>query len=153
MKLVLVESPYAGDVDTNTEYARLALADCLARGEAPFASHLLYTQPGVLDDLVPEQRALGIEAGLLWGSHAELTAVYADLGFSSGMEAGIIRAGKEDRPVEIRYLPGQWGWSCPARGCHESSREEGYWTQAASLLSYDAHQAATHPRGIKPRFT
>lgn len=64
--LVIVESPYAGDVDANVTYARRALRDCLERGEAPIASHLLYTQPGVLDDTVPEQRALGIAAGLAW---------------------------------------------------------------------------------------
>ena len=63
MRLVIVESPYAGDVEENVRYARACLADCLARGEAPFASHLLYTQPGVLDDDVPGERALGIAAG------------------------------------------------------------------------------------------
>lgn len=42
MRLVVVESPYAGDVKRNEEYARRAMADCLARGEAPFASHLLW---------------------------------------------------------------------------------------------------------------
>ena len=41
-------------------YARACVADCLRRGEAPIASHLLYTQPGVLDDDVPEERAQGI---------------------------------------------------------------------------------------------
>jgi hypothetical protein len=59
MKLVVVESPYAGDVTRNLEYARAAMADCLARGEAPFASHALYTQIGVLDDTKPEERKLG----------------------------------------------------------------------------------------------
>lgn len=47
MKLVIVESPYAGDVKTNVAYARAAIRDCLMRGEAPYASHLLYTQEGV----------------------------------------------------------------------------------------------------------
>ena len=71
-------------------------------------SHLLYTQPGVLDDSIPEQRALGIEAGLVWGSVAEATVAYADLGTSRGMECGIERAKKEGRPVEIRYLGKDW---------------------------------------------
>ena len=47
---VILESPYAGDVETNLRNARAAMRDCLLRGEAPYASHLLYTQPGVLDD-------------------------------------------------------------------------------------------------------
>ena len=50
MKLVILESPFAGDVKRNTAYARAALRDSLLRGEAPIASHLLYTQDGVLDD-------------------------------------------------------------------------------------------------------
>lgn len=57
MILVLLESPYAGNVELNVTYARACMRDCLKRGEAPFASHLLYTQPGVLDDLVPNERA------------------------------------------------------------------------------------------------
>jgi hypothetical protein len=32
------------------------LHDCLEPGEAPFASHLLYTQPGVLCDGVANER-------------------------------------------------------------------------------------------------
>jgi hypothetical protein len=51
VRLVIIESPYAGDPDGNLAYARAALADSLARGEAPFASHLLY--PQVLDDMIP----------------------------------------------------------------------------------------------------
>jgi len=71
MKRVILESPYAGDtaedVERNLTYAREALRDSLLRGEAPIASHLLYTQKGVLDDRIREERALGIAAGLAWG--------------------------------------------------------------------------------------
>ena len=104
MKLVIVESPYAGGVTENVAYAREALADCLRRGEAPYASHLLYTQPGVLDDGKPEERKLGIEAGLAWGDCADATVVYTDLGISSGMEWGIRRAKEAGRPVEYRKI-------------------------------------------------
>ena len=102
---VIVESPYAGDVETNTAYARAALHDCLSRGEAPIASHLLYTQPGVLNDDVPEERVWGIEAGLAWSSVAEATVVYDDLGLSRGMQYGIDRAKQDGRPIEFRQLP------------------------------------------------
>ncbi|MDP3999650.1 MAG: hypothetical protein Q8P76_03615 [bacterium] len=104
MKRVILESPFAGEVERNIQYARLCLRDCLKRGEAPIASHLLYTQPGVLDDDQPEERRLGIEAGLVWGSLAEMTVVYADFGISKGMQYGIDHAKQEARPVEIRYL-------------------------------------------------
>lgn len=104
MRRVIVESPYAGDVAANVDYARRAIRDCLRRGEAPIASHLLYTQPNVLDDARPAERALGIEAGLCWGTFAEATVVYADRGISSGMQLGIDRAAQEGRPVEFRLI-------------------------------------------------
>lgn len=105
---VIVESPYAGNVDRNVEYARAAVRDSVLRGEAPIASHLLFTQPGILDDDVPAERSLGIEAGLAWGSVADKTVVYTDRGVSSGMAMGIKRAHNEGRPVEYRQIA---GWS------------------------------------------
>ena len=104
MRRVILESPYAGDIERNVNYARLALRDCLQRGEAPIASHLLYTQPGVLRDNVPEEREWGINAGLAWGAVADATVVYTDYGISRGMEYGIKRAEAEGRPVEYRKL-------------------------------------------------
>ena len=104
MKLVLLETPYAGAVATNIAFARACMADCFSRGEAPFASHLLYTQRGILDDLKPEERLLGIEAGLLWGAKADYTVVYTNLGLSEGMLQGIERAKQEARPVIYRHL-------------------------------------------------
>lgn len=104
MRRVILESPYAGDVERNINYARACLRDCLKRGEAPIASHLLYTQTGVLDDNVPEERQWGIDAGLTWGSVAEATVVYIDLGISRGMQYGIECAKQDGRPVEFRQL-------------------------------------------------
>lgn len=112
MNLVIIESPFAGPtpeiVLRNVTYARACMRDCLMRGEAPYASHLLYTQEGVLDDTVPEDRALGIEAGLRWGKQASKTVVYHDLGISSGMKMGIERAEKEGRVIEYRLLGDAW---------------------------------------------
>jgi hypothetical protein len=88
-RLVVIESPFAGEVALNVEYARAALSDSLRRGEAPFASHLLYTQ--VLDDLVPVQREQGIAAGFAWGQAAELHAFYVDRGISRGMRIALGR--------------------------------------------------------------
>lgn len=105
MRLVIVESPFAGDVEENIKYARAAVRDCLMRGEAPIASHLLYTQEGILNDDIPEERKYGIDAGLAWGGVADATVVYTDRGISKGMEYGIARAKSEGRPVEYRTLP------------------------------------------------
>lgn len=90
----------------NVEYARAALADCLRRGEAPYASHLLYTQPGVLDDTKADERQLGITAGFAWRSRADATIVYTDFGISLGMQLGIEDAERDRRIVEYRTLPG-----------------------------------------------
>lgn len=104
MKLVIIESPYAGDVEANVEYARRCVRDSLGRGEAPIASHLLYTQPGVLDDDIPHERQWGIDAGLAWRGVAQATVVYTDRGISRGMEYGIAAAEKSGIPIEYRAL-------------------------------------------------
>jgi hypothetical protein len=104
MELVLIESPYAGDVDTNINFARACMRDSLGRGEAPFAMHLLYTQEAILNDDIPEERNWGIEAGLAWGKHASKTVVYTNLGITPGMEFGIQRAKEEGREIEYREL-------------------------------------------------
>ena len=105
MRLVIVESPYAGDVEANVSYARAAIRDALARGEAPIASHLLYTQPGVLVDKIEAERQWGIDAGLAWGRVADATVVYTDRGTSRGMEYGIAAAKAAGRPIEYRTIP------------------------------------------------
>jgi hypothetical protein len=102
MRRVLIESPFAGDMTRNVAYAWKCVRDSLARGEAPLASHLFYTC--VLDDTVPAERELGIEAGLVWGEAADLTAVYTDLGISAGVTRGIEAATGRGRLVEYRSL-------------------------------------------------
>lgn len=109
-RLVIIESPYRGkdylELEQNITYARAAMHDSLLRGEAPFASHLLYTQDGVLDDKVPGERERGIAAGLAWGKCAEATVVYVDRGIFEGMKRGIKHARDLGRPVEYRSLYG-----------------------------------------------
>lgn len=103
-RLVILESPYAGDVEANLEYARACVRDSLSRGEAPIASHLLYTQPGILNDDVPAERQWGIDAGLAWGKAAEASVVYVDRGISKGMEYGIAAAEAAGRPILYRAI-------------------------------------------------
>lgn len=105
-RLVILESPYAGDTEANVEYARRCVRDSLLRGEAPIASHLLYTQPGILDDSIDAERRLGIEAGLAWRHAAAASVVYTDRGISRGMELGIQAATLAGITVEYRSLEG-----------------------------------------------
>ncbi len=108
MRLVVIESPYAGDVERNVRYARACMGDCLKRGEAPLASHLLYPQEGILDDNIPEERELGMKSGFEWARRADATVVYTDLGTTSGMSQGIANAWLEGRVIEFRELGGEW---------------------------------------------
>lgn len=127
-RLVIVESPYGAGgtkavmdagadrpgisasqieadlIARNIAYARAAVADCIARGESPIASHLLLTQPGILDDGLHSERETGIEAGLAWYGVADACVVYGDLGISGGMQRGIERAKKLRVPIEARKL-------------------------------------------------
>jgi hypothetical protein len=111
MKRVIMESPFSGDVAKNILYARACMLDCFRRGEAPFASHLLY--PQVLDDNVPVDRSLGMEAGFLWMQMADYVVVYQDNGISSGMRDGIARAEQYGKPVEYRKLPNESVYRIP----------------------------------------
>jgi len=110
MRRVIVESPYKArwfwQRWRNRQYARMCLRDCIDRGEAPFASHLLYTQYGVLRDSDPVERERGIAAGLAWGEIADATVVYEDHGITSGMWRGIEAAKNAGRPVERRLING-----------------------------------------------
>lgn len=106
MKLVILESPYAGEVERNFNYAKLCLRDCLLRhGEYPFASHLLYTLDGVLDDRYSLSRFIGINAGLAWKKVADKTVFYVDLGWSAGMDQALKFCEAEGLKFESRKLP------------------------------------------------
>ena len=112
MKLTIIESPYSGptpaDIESNVNYARACMRDSLSRGEFPLASHLLYTQPGILDDSIPEQRALGIGAGLAWARRADLAVFYTDRGWSAGMRQALdLYRMPDSPPIEFRSLHGE----------------------------------------------
>ena len=111
MRLVILESPYAASathsVEQHVAYARACVRHSLWRGEAPIASHLLYTQPGILDDLIPEERQWGINAGLAWKAVAEAHVFYTDLGWSRGMNYGREYAQSHNLQFEERQL-GSW---------------------------------------------
>lgn len=87
----------------NRRYARLCMRDSVNRGEAPYASHLLMDQPGILDDARADERGRGIDIGLRWGEVAMQRAVYCDHGISGGMELGIAAA-PIDQQVVYRWL-------------------------------------------------
>ncbi|MBR0695970.1 hypothetical protein [Bradyrhizobium lablabi] len=107
MRRVILESPFAGEIDANVAYARACIRDALLRGEAPLASHLLYTQPGILNDNDRNERAHGINAGHAWMHLADAVVVYVDRGISAGMQAGMNLARFNGIPIERRSLLGK----------------------------------------------
>lgn len=108
LRRVVLESPFSAPTDLgileNIGYARKCIRDCLLHGDAPIASHLLYTQSGILDDQIPEERELGMAAGWAWTGAAVAVVVYVDRGISPGMWSGIERAERFGIPVEYREL-------------------------------------------------
>ena len=106
MRRVVVESPYAGDLERNASYLDACLADCFRRGESPYASHAI--GPRALEDAVPEQRRRGINAGFAWADVADVVVFYVDLGWSSGMKAALLKHQVDGRTVEQRRIT---GWS------------------------------------------
>jgi hypothetical protein len=100
---VIVESPFAG-AWSNVKYSRECIRDCLDRGESPFASHLLYTQKGVLNDSIPEERHRGIEAANGWLEVADYIVVYMDLGVTQGMLLGVIKAARLNKEIRLRWV-------------------------------------------------
>jgi hypothetical protein len=133
VKIVVIESPYRpSEVDPfknparwlevlrrNVKYARAAYRYCLVHcGVAPYASHLNFAQPGVLDDQVEEERWLGIEAGLAIARKvAEESWFFVDLGQSDGMTYGEADADECDRPKKFIELGPDWEtkWLGPTR--------------------------------------
>jgi hypothetical protein len=108
VKRVIIESPYRAktpeDQSANEEYLRECLLDSLHRGEAPFASHAIYTQ--VLDDADPVQRDDGMRAGWAWIAAADAVVVYLGRGLSSGMLRRISIAAHAGKTIIFR--DGHW---------------------------------------------
>lgn len=104
---VQIESPFMASTRDGIAVRVVYLMNAMRhsmfeRGEAPYASHIINTL--VTDDTSALEREIGIEAGLVIGGKADYTAVYTDLGISSGMEHGIQRAEREGRPIVYRRL-------------------------------------------------
>ena len=113
MPLVIIESPFAGDIGENICYARACVADSIQRGEAPIAFHLLYTQDGILNDRDPADRELGITCSEQWYWAADLVVAYTDLGVSPGMRHGMAVAARYGLPIIDRKIA--WSSKCNSK--------------------------------------
>ncbi len=176
MLTVVVESPYADDtaagIARNLRYLRACMAYCLAQDAAPYASHGLYTQPGVLNDKIPEERKKGMKAGFAIGARLKERWFFIDLGMTGGMVSGEAAAKKAGQPTRRISLP-DWEKN-PAREamidrvfaalCHRFVMKDGSgqapardvvgtWTdddllQVEEWLAIPAHYTSRIPRAI-----
>jgi len=99
---VIIESPYQGDVSKNVKYLQECIKHSISLGEAPFASHQMYTQ--ALNDSSPRERCIGMEAGYTWMRYAYMVAFYVDYGMSGGMHKALDMAVALDAKIDFRKL-------------------------------------------------
>lgn len=99
---VVLESPWQNGLERNKVYLQRCIADSLSRGEAPVASHRMYTE--VWDDANPEQREQGMAAGWRFLLTVNKQVVYTDYGITPGMERGMNIATALHMFVEYRQI-------------------------------------------------
>ena len=125
----IIESPWAGCVPLNRAYLEACIRDSISRGETPYASHKMLTD--ALDDLNPEERKTGIQAGLdlrqqLIEKCGAVVAYYTDLGWSSGMKAAAQTPAPDTRDRLI--APELWSFVFTfVKERHSSYRDKFFW--------------------------
>ena len=100
--VVIVESPFAGDMEANRKYALRACIDCMRRHEVPYASHLFF--PQFLDELEPKEREQGLTAGYAFWRVATKIVFYVDHGMSPSMKQADARAARIGMKTVIRKI-------------------------------------------------
>jgi hypothetical protein len=105
----VVESPLAGDFVENFRYLLWCCRQEFLEGNKPVASHLIC--PWFMNDLNPEERALGIDWPWMW-QQGVAHVFYTDRGFSSGMQKSLARCRERLIPSSPRTLYGACrdGW-------------------------------------------
>ena len=125
MKLIYVASPYAGDIEQNTEFARKACRHVMNEGHAFFAPHLLY--PQLLDDSNPQERQAGLDMGLAMLPRCDKLWCYGDR-ISHGMHLEIEEAVRIGIPVrrvmeqENGFVLGRAKGTAPAEAPQQAMR-------------------------------
>lgn len=100
---ILVESPFAGEVEENLAYAQKCMRHVFLSSyhaaQIPIASHCFFTL--ALDDRNPAERSIGMKAGFAMRSLASEVHVYLDRGLSDGMVYGIRGAIEAGKPIKL----------------------------------------------------
>lgn len=98
-KVVFICSPFAGDIELNTDRARRYGRFAITKNTVPFIPHLLY--PQLLDEHDSEERCLGISMGIRLLSLCHELWVFGDR-ISSGMAVEIKKA--KALKIPIKYF-------------------------------------------------
>lgn len=94
--LVYICSPFAGDVEGNTEKARRYSRFAVRQACIPLAPHLLF--PQFMDDSVPAERSIALFMGMVLLGKCEQVWVFGRT-ISTGMAAEIEKAEKKNIPI------------------------------------------------------
>jgi len=97
MPLVYICSPYAGDIDTNIQNAKLYCRYAIEKDCIPIAPHLLY--PQILNEDNADERALGLYFALRLLRFCDEVWVFGDK-ITDGMRREIYQASKDKTPVK-----------------------------------------------------
>lgn len=97
--LVYICSPYAGEVETNVNMARVYSRFAVRNACIPLAPHLLY--PQFMDDTAPAERSLALFMGIVLLGKCDQMWVFGSI-ISKGMAAEIEKA--EKKKIPIRYF-------------------------------------------------
>ena len=100
-RMIYICSPYAGNTEENTAFARQACGYAIRQGAVPLAPHLLY--PQILNDSVPEERETGIRLGLEILERCEELWICGDR-MSAGMKREAAYAKAKGIPVRRIHL-------------------------------------------------
>ncbi len=116
MKVVILESPYSGNIQRNIAYAQRCMADSRENhGEIPIVPHLLWTQHHLhpthfVSDYSEKYtlkncgRDVSIKQIEIFRQKADKIVFYVDYGFSKGMEYGLFHCKRNKIPYEKRKI-------------------------------------------------
>ena len=112
-KMCYICSPYRGHVEDNVAYAKELTRVALDNGYAPVTPHLYLTQ--VLDESNPEQRKIGMAAGIEILKQCQYILIGSRKWLSEGMldeieeayDAGLIELAITKHGLEKVYKGGQ----------------------------------------------
>ena len=97
--IVYICSPYAGDIDANTDAARRYSRFAVESGCLPITPHLFF--PQFMDDTNPEERKLAFDLNYILLNKCSQLWVFGDY-ISSGMDTEIENA--KHKKIRIRYF-------------------------------------------------